>query len=243
MRGPADTAAAAHVFVEGLADELRITGADGHHLQRVRRLSTGERVTAADGSGAWRLYEIVAADAAALRLAAREPIEYSVAPSMGVALAVGLTKRGLEDVVTAVTELGVTAVTPVRSERTVVRWDAARSERAIARLQLAAREASMQARRVRVPVIEPVLAVGELAGRPGLVVADRVGVAPAELAVPSPPGWTVLVGPEGGLSAAELRSLEPFERVALGPNVLRAGTAPIAAVALLADRARVLPAE
>jgi len=124
-----------------------------------------------------------------------------------------------------------------------VRWDAARSERAIARLQLAAREASMQARRVRVPVIEPVLAVGELAGRPGLVVADRVGVAPAELAVPSPPGWTVLVGPEGGLSAAELRSLEPFERVALGPNVLRAGTAPIAAVALLADRARVLPAE
>ena len=48
-RDPADANAVAHVFVEALDDRCEMTGPDGHHLQRVRRLAPGEMVTAADG--------------------------------------------------------------------------------------------------------------------------------------------------------------------------------------------------
>ena len=104
-------------------------------------------------------------------------------------------------------------------------------------------EAAMQSRRVRVPLVEPVCALAELVGRTGLVVADRLGRAPGDLTSPPPPGWTLLVGPEGGFAPGELDAIEPVGRVSFGPYVLRAGTAPIAAVAVLADRARALRPE
>src|SRR5439155_3728135 len=62
--------AAAHTFVAALDDTLVIAGADGHHLQRVRRLRIGEHVTAADGAGNWRRYEIDAIEPGRLRLSA-----------------------------------------------------------------------------------------------------------------------------------------------------------------------------
>jgi len=70
-REPADSDAVAHVFVDELGERCHIEGDDGHHLSRVRRVRTGELVTAADGSGAWRLYEVVAVSAGALDLDAR----------------------------------------------------------------------------------------------------------------------------------------------------------------------------
>ena len=118
-----------------------------------------------------------------------------------------------------------------------VRWDDERAARAISRLRTIAREASMQSRRARVPAVGGVVDIAALAARPGLVVADRGGVHAGELPVPAAPGWTVLVGPEGGLGPDELDRLGSTPRLTLGPTVLRAVTAPVAAVALLADRA------
>ncbi len=242
VREPADTDAVAHVFVEVLDDRCEIAGDDGHHLQRVRRLAVGEIVTAADGSGAWREYEVVAVGDRRLTLAARGETEAADDPSPGVALAVALTKGGLDDVVAAVTELGVVRVTPVRTERVVVRWDAARARRAVQRLRSVAREAAMQSRRARVAVVDDVVTLVDVVDRPGLVVADRDGVAASQLARPGPSGWTVLVGPEGGLAPGELEALAGVARVRLGPHVLRAATAPIAAVAVLgAEMERLRP--
>jgi 16S rRNA U1498 N3-methylase RsmE len=48
--------AAAHVFVDALDDVCDVVGGEGHHLQRVRRLTRGEHITAADGTGRWRPY-------------------------------------------------------------------------------------------------------------------------------------------------------------------------------------------
>ena len=130
-REPADASAVAHVFVDALGDHCEITGPDGHHLQRVRRLTPGEFVTAADDSGAWRLYEVTAVDTGRLELDARGEGEVAGEPAIGVSLAVALTKGGLDDVVAAATELGVRRVTPVSTARTVVRWDATRAQRAV----------------------------------------------------------------------------------------------------------------
>ena len=246
VRGPADANAVAHVFVDALDDHCQITGDDGHHLQRVRRLTAGEIVTLADGSGAWRTYAVTEVADRRLGLTARGEVEIEREPPIGVALAVALTKGGLDDVVAAVTELGVVRVTPVRTTRAVARWDDARARRAVTRLRSVAREAAMQSRRARIPEIEEVVDLAALVGRPDLVVADHGGVGASALPRPDParpdPAWTVLVGPEGGLAPEELDELVGAPRLRLGPHVLRAATAPIAAVAVLtAEAVRLLP--
>jgi len=234
-RTPADTDAVAHVFVDALDDRVTIAGDDGHHLQRVRRLTAGERVTAADGSGAWRVYEIAAIGEGQLALSATSTVEHVRPPSVRIALAVALTKAGLDGVVPALSELGVARITPVVAERSVVRWDAAKAAHVLGRLRAAAREAAMQCRRVDVPEIAPLARLEDLP-TDDVVVADRAGVPASELALPASGVWTVLVGPEGGFDPRELATLESRPRLAVGQHVLRASTAPIAVAAVLAER-------
>jgi 16S rRNA (uracil1498-N3)-methyltransferase len=262
--------AAAHTFVEALDDTIEITGADGHHLQRVRRIRVGEHLTAADGFGSWRRYEVEELAPGALRLGARSArcVEPEIIPR--VALAVALTKAGaLDTVVARCTELGVARVVPVRTRRCVARWDAKQADRAVGRLRVIAREAASQSRRARVPEISAVAELDDLATHPGLVVADRAGESPAALfrrfgqkmqedagldpsdrldpnaprrsdGASEPREWLILVGPEGGLEPAELEALHEVPRLSLGPHVLRAETAPIAAVAVMVDQGRVV---
>jgi 16S rRNA (uracil1498-N3)-methyltransferase len=239
--------AAAHTFLTDLDDTVEITGADGHHLQRVRRLRPGEYVTVADGLGTWRRYEIEAVDSGRLQLGARSVrfVEPEVGPQ--VSLAVALTKAGaLDTVVTRCTEIGVSRITPIRTRRCVVRWDAAQADRAVERLRVTAREAAAQSRRARLPEIG---GVGDLAAfdRAGVVVADRDG-APVRALWPAVGSrkeilnmeFTAVVGPEGGLDPEELASMEHLPRIGLGPYILRSETAPIVAVALLLELAREL---
>jgi 16S rRNA (uracil1498-N3)-methyltransferase len=253
VRGPAASDAVAHVFVTALDERCEITGDDGHHLQRVRRLAPGEIVTAADDSGAWREYTVSAAGASVLVLDARAPVQVAADDRIGVSIAVALTKGGLDDVVAATTALGARLVTPLRTERIVVRWDAARAAKGVTRLRAVAREAAMQSRRARIPIIDDVTDLATILDRPGLVVAGLDGVGAWELPLPNRtviPGpragvqgtradeaWTVVVGPEGGLSDDELASFGSVARLRLAPNVLRAVHAPIAAVAALIQEA------
>jgi 16S rRNA (uracil1498-N3)-methyltransferase len=246
VRGPAATDAVAHVFVTALDERCEITGDDGHHLQRVRRLAPGEIVTAADDSGAWREYTVSEAGASVLVLEARAPVQVAADDRIGVSIAVALTKGGLDDVVAASTALGARRVTPLRTERVVVRWDAARAAKGVTRLRAVGREAAMQSRRARIPIIDEVTDLAMMRGRPGLVVADLDGVGAWELPLPrrtivpgkrADEGWTVVVGPEGGLSDDELASFGSVARLRLAPNVLRAVHAPIAAVAALMQEA------
>ena len=236
--------AAAHAFVDALDDSVEIAGPDGHHLQRVRRLRAGEHVTLADGAGAWRRYEIESVGSGRLGLGARSGrfVEPEIVPR--VVLALALTKAGaLETVVTRCTELGVARVIPMRSRRSVVRWTEEQAEHAVERLRRTAREASAQSRRARVPIISPVADLAFVAQQPGVVVADPRGDPVSALPLPArtePPNedWIVVVGPEGGLDPTELELLHRAPRVGLGPHILRAETAPIAATVLLLDRAR-----
>ena len=233
----ADAPAVAHLLVGSLDDELAVGGADGHHLQRVRRLRAGEPVTAADGAGTWRAYRV--ADAAGGRLVLRadgDPRrEPRLTPPLTVACAVTKGERP-EVVVRQASELGVDTVLPVLTARSVVRWDAARRAAATERLGRVAREAAQQCRRARLLTIEPFAPLASLVGRRGLVVADRRGHAAAALPDPGPAGWTVVVGPEGGLTAEELATLGDPPRLAVGPHVLRAETAAAAVAAALAGR-------
>jgi 16S rRNA (uracil1498-N3)-methyltransferase len=104
-------------------------------------------------------------------------------------------------------------------------WEGERGLRHLARLRKVAREAAVQSRRARLPEVSDLVPLAALLEEPGAALADPAGEPPS-LARP-----TIVVGPEGGFTAEE-RSLARGA-VRLGPNVLRAETAAIAAGALL----------
>ncbi|MCU1458857.1 MAG: methyltransferase, RsmE family [Actinomycetia bacterium] len=235
----ADVQAAAHVFVRALEPAVEVSGVDGHHLERVRRVRAGERVTASDGAGNWRLYEVSEAANARIALVAVRAVMHEPVLTPPLAVAFALTKREKPEVVVQkLTELGVDRILPVVGSRSVVQWDERKSAAALARWDRVAREAAMQCRRSRLPTIADVVPLSALAGTSGLIVADR-GASESPTGVPlvGPDGWVVLVGPEGGFSPEELIGLDeagPVARLAVGPHVLRAETAAIAAASVLA---------
>jgi 16S rRNA (uracil1498-N3)-methyltransferase len=246
-RWPADAESSAHVFVESaaaLTDGLDVIGEDGHHLARVLRLRTGEAVTVADGSGLWRPYRIAGigpagatgagSGGAAVHLAAAGPAEREPELTPGLAVAFALTKGDKPElVVQKLTELGVDRIVPVVAERSVARPDPARAAAAAERWRRIAREAACQCRRARLPVVEDLRPLAELAGHPAIV-AERGGGPADGLGVPAGGDVLVVVGPEGGLSGAEVEALAPWARLGLGPYVLRAETAAVAAATVLA---------
>jgi 16S rRNA (uracil1498-N3)-methyltransferase len=91
----------------------------------------------------------------------------------------------------------------------------------------------MQCRRARLPEIAPPAGLDAIAVHPGLLVAERTGSPAGALPEAPPEGWLVLVGPEGGLSPEEVSRVGSAVRLGLGPHVLRAVTAPVAAAAAL----------
>jgi 16S rRNA (uracil1498-N3)-methyltransferase len=242
----AESGVTAHVFVDSLDDALTVVGPDGHHLQRVRRVETGEHLTAADGTGWWRRYEVVRAGDRLLDLRSVAPVvlEPEITPCVTSAVAL-IARAKFESVAAQLSELGVAALVPVRTERCVVHWKADKAVAARVRLQVIAREAAMQCRRARVMQIHEVVAFDSLASSPGLLVADARGAdlgdpAPAGGVSPEPDCCTLLSGPEGGLSDRERAALVGFgaPHVCLGPHVLRAETAAVAFAAVVLQRRR-----
>ncbi len=233
----AQVAATAHVFAERLDDRITVDGDDGHHLQRARRVRAGETVTVADGYGRWRAYVVTGSGAGAVELEALTLVAHEppLAPRLTVACA--LTKgQKPELAVQKLTELGVDRVMLVEAARSVVHWDDTKVTAAFTRLGRVAREAAMQSRRARVPVVDGPVAPSELARFTGLVVAAPDGVPAAELPPPADREWVVAVGPEGGFDDDELRAFGAAPRLSVGPFVLRAETAAIAVAAALAGR-------
>lgn len=210
------------VFVAAL-DRPTLDDVDAYHLGRVLRLRAGDVLTAADGAGRWRTCTYRAA--ARLEIAGAVFEEPVLKPPITIAFA--LTKADKPElVVQKLTELGVDRVVAFRAARSIVQWDEEKAARNVERWRVVAREAAMQSRRARLPVIEPISTFAEVAARPGAALAAADG-APPGLHVP-----TVLVGPEGGWSPEE--DATPMPRIALGDHVLRAETAAITACSVVA---------
>lgn len=238
--------AAAHVFVDRVGDDdIWVEGDDGHHLQRVRRLRVDEAVTTSDGHGAWQLCSIAEVGDGRLRLTPSGPVMHEPALTPRVVVAFAPAKGDQAGaVVHQLVELGVDAVMPITVHRSVVRWDGERAEKARVRLGRVIRESAMQSRRARLAEVLPASSLSVLARHPGLLVADPAGLPAREIGIPGGGEWLVVVGPEGGLDPSELETLASGIRLGIGPHVLRAVTAPVAAVAALAGfRRTVTPGE
>ncbi|MBJ7514073.1 MAG: 16S rRNA (uracil(1498)-N(3))-methyltransferase [Acidimicrobiia bacterium] len=229
--------AAAHVFVpmDALsADEIEISGDDGRHLSRVRRIGVGEVISVADGAGLWRVTEVASVTNSSVMLSPTTEmyIEPFATPRLTVAFAPAKGDQP-ESVVASLTELGVDVIIPVITKRTVLKWTGERAEKAGDRLRRVARSASEQSRRARLPEVMDPQPLTRLAGSSGLVVASRDGGSVESLKDPGPSGWILLIGPEGGLEAGETASLGEVESLCVGPHILRSATAPIAAAGMI----------
>lgn len=231
-----------------LLDELppvgsmtELGGAEGRHAATVRRIRPGELVLLGDGRGgrATATVRTVTGERLSAQITGRQQLP---APRLRVVLAQALVKgdRG-ELAVELATEAGVDEVLPWRASRCVAQWDSGpRGARALQRWRSTAREAAKQARRAWVPRVGDPLDTAELAKRAAaaagsLVLHEGADTALATTALPGDGELVLVVGPEGGITEAELAELTAAGAVSvrLGPDVLRASTAAVVALGAL----------
>jgi len=217
-------------LAEGRA--LALEGPPANYLGNVLRLKAGDRVKLFDDrSGEW-LAELTEARRKRVALTVLEHLRPREAvPDLWLLFAP--IKRGRVDwLVEKATELGVARLVPVLTRHTVV------DRLNLDRLRAHAIEAAEQCGRSALPELaEPARLDATLAGWPGeraLYFADEGGGEP--LAATARPGpAAILIGPEGGFADEEraaIRSLAAARPISLGPRILRADTAALAAVAL-----------
>lgn len=191
---------------------------DEHHLRTVLRARSGEEIVVTDGAGSWSLCEVGEVGLHRVTPVHDDP----AAPETTLYLAPLKGDRS-EWVVAKATELGVSRVVPLASERVIVKFKGDVRDKIVARWRRIAAEANDQCRRTHYVVVDEPQRVGDVAVN--VAVADFGGAG----------DWNdvraVAIGPEGGWEAREWNGRK---RVSLGPTVLRAETAGVVAAALLA---------
>jgi 16S rRNA (uracil1498-N3)-methyltransferase len=219
---------------------ITLRGSAANHVMRVLRLRTGEELTLFNGSGGEFAGRVAAFTASSVEVAVGEERALERESTLSLTLAQGVSRGERMDLVMQkATELGVTGIIPVLTERSVVRLDAEQAERKLAHWRAITIAACEQSGRNRPPgVVLPVSLADFL--RSDLKSDTRLLLSPAAqlriAQVPRPEhSVTVLIGPEGGLTEQEQeRALAAgFTGVRLGPRILRTETAALAALALL----------
>lgn len=217
-------------------DPVTIDGEPLHHLRTVLRLGPGSEILLLDGTGACcrvRLMTVDRHQATATVIAHRFEQERPCPLRLLQALPKG---DKFELVLQKGTELGVTVFQPVLSGRAVSRPEKGKPER----WERIVAEAARQSRRPCLPQLEPLRPLAEALTQVDeplrLVLWEQGARSLAEvLPAQAPTGVAVLVGPEGGFSAAEITDVGTagFLPVHLGPRILRTETAGLAIAAVL----------
>ncbi len=227
-----------HVDADLTAGALALDGGPAHYLKNVLRLPTGAVVALFNARDGEIAAEIASYSKTRVEFVPRGRLRAAAKAASDVWLVFAPIKRAhLEFQIEKATELGASALWPVTTRRTNV-------ERVNAeRLAAIATEAAEQSERLDVPQILPTATFDRaLANWPAgrqLLVCDESGGGEALAAVLAKEDltkpWAILTGPEGGFAPEEFASLRKcaFVRfVGLGPRVLRADTAALAALAV-----------
>ena len=208
----------AHVFVDSVESPV-LSHEDERHLSRVLRLRDGEPVTCSNGVGSWRECQW-----RSNALVPTADTQLVAPPTQLLTVAVAPVKGDKTDlVVEKLVEIGIDHIVLLAPlDHSVVRWAADKSLQVMARFQRIARAGAMQSRRVYLPKISGPTELATFRGE-STAWAEPGGTA----------DWsdisTIVIGPEGGFSAAELEYAPAA--VDLGPAILRAETAAIVGAA------------
>ena len=208
--------------------QVELDGAPAHYLGNVLRLKEGAEVLLFDGiSGEWLAKIVMTRKSRIVLQVQSKTREPETVPDVWLAFAP--VKRAQTDwLVEKATELGVAKLIPVMTHRTV-------AERVkLDRLQAISIEAAEQCGRTVLPEIGKPISLKQLLEDSGrqLYFADEAGGAPVKSAFVSGPA-TILTGPEGGFTSEErtaIRAAPNATTISLGPRILRAETAALAAL-------------
>jgi len=210
------------------------------HLARVLRLSVGAKVQVCDGEGGNFAAQVATLEPRGATLRILGKLDAWGESSLPVVLGIGLAKgEAMDEAVRQTTEMGVTRIFPFTSERSE-RLSPERVERRRGRWQRLARESIKSCQRSMLPLIEPPRDFAAALEGPEEVKLifweeERGGGLKPFLQLSRPRDVRVLIGPEGGFSAAEaaLAREAGFHVVSLGPRRLKVATAALAAITLI----------
>lgn len=221
-----------------------LSGELSRHIATVLRLKTGEGLLLADGCGHEAVATIKAIEKDGI-VVALQPV-YSVAADEGtlpIVLCQGLPKGEKMDLILQkATELGVSRIVSFNAERSVVRLDGERLSKRVLRWEKIVQEAARQSQRGSVPSVGfygdyQELLTGETGALKLLLweAEKEQGLRGFIETCEKPESVSIIIGPEGGLSAAEADQAEKagYIPVSLGSRILRTETAGLAAVSIL----------
>lgn len=215
-----------------------------HYLCRVLRLGAGAPLEIFDGEGNRRAASVSAPDQRACEVTIGAALPSPSASPLRITLAQCVSAGEKMDwTIEKAVELGVAAIVPLTSQRSVVRLDAERTRKRAEHWQRLVVAACMQCGQDRLPSLSAAQPLPAWIATPSeaLRIALVPGAPTRLSALPAPDGPAgieLLVGPESGLSDEEVRLAvqSGFVPVSLGPRVLRTETAGLAAIAALQSR-------
>ncbi len=217
---------------------IQLEESASHHLSKVLRMQAGRELILFNGKGGEY--------AASIQEVGKKQVSVSIADfasenrqsPLQLELAIGISRgERFEWVLQKATELGVTKITPLVTERTEVKVTGDRQEKIMERWQQILISACEQCQRNLLPELSPPQHIGDwlsnVASHLRFVLHHRDSkTLPADQ---QPQSIALLIGPEGGLSESEIVQAQHknFNALTLGPRVLRTETAPIAAISLV----------
>ena len=214
------------------------------HLSRVLRLTVGDECVLFNGDGNDYAARITASGKREMRVAVAASHEVDNESPLAITLLQGVARGEKMDLILQkATELGVTAIAPLWSQRSEVRLDEARTEKRLAHWRGVVTSACEQCGRARVPkVAAPVSLAAAMGALPGgglrLILDPEGELALGTLTIGDGASVVLAVGPEGGWSPADREQLRAagFQGLKLGPRILRTETAGLAAISALQSR-------
>jgi 16S rRNA (uracil1498-N3)-methyltransferase len=220
-----------------------LTDGEAHHLTRVLRLGVGDRVALFDGRGVEFEARVDRIAGGNVTLQLEASIESTPERRVSLTLAQAVLKgSSMDDVVRDATMMGIAAIVPLVTEHTIARRAA--SSHGAERWRRVAIASVKQCRRARVPDVAEPISFDEFRRQsrqgPTLLLVEPSVEAVRPRPIRSvlgqqPESATLVVGPEGGWAAGELRTAldAAFTPITLGPLTLRADSAAFAALAAL----------
>jgi 16S rRNA (uracil1498-N3)-methyltransferase len=213
--------------------QLLLTPQQQHYLLRVLRLRDNDKFIVMDGMGKWWLAQLQGEQGQIL-----EPLEVKTELPISITLMMALPKgNGFDEIVRCCTELGVTSIAPILSDRTLLNP----SPKKLERWQRIASEAAEQSERAVVPtILEPVAfttAIKKNTATHRYICEGRGDYPHLQQTLNCTANEIIIaIGPEGGWTNQEIEIAvkSGFTGVSLGRRILRAVTAPIVAISLIA---------
>ena len=219
--------------------EIVLPDAAARHAVGVLRLQVGDALNLFNGTGGEYRASLVAVNKRETRVRLIEFDATERESPVDITLALGISAGERMDYsLQKATELGVTAIAPLATERSVVKLAGERADKRLQHWQHVVIAACEQCGRNRVPAVAPVQKIyaylAAVDRNKRLLMLSPDAATPLKRVSPSAE-VVLLIGAEGGLAPSEYQAAQAcgFEPVNLGPRILRTETAPVAALALL----------